>query len=115
MAYIPSRQDFGDSKYTFRDADVVMGLTRPSNFQLESFGDFNRLGEWGQYFILNFIMKNRGPLGGPIPMFMNSIAGVPEELDPSGWSPLHDDLYIKRANELDSITRKYDANNTSKS
>jgi len=109
MAYVPQRRDLGDSSYTYRDADVVLGLIKPSSFQLESYGDFTDLNRWGDYFLLNFIMKNRygpAPAGGGIPQFLNPIAGYIEELPGSGWNSLLQDIYIKKAEELDKIAHK---------
>lgn len=106
MAYVPQRRDLGDSSYTFRDSDVVMGLTKPYNFQLDSFYDFTELDKWGDYFVVNFIMKNRygpAPAGGGVPQFLNPIAGYIEELPMKGWNSILQDVYIKKAEELDKI------------
>jgi hypothetical protein len=78
-----------------------MGLTKPSDFQLNEFDGFTDLQRWGQYFVINFLMKNRyGPRGVAMPMFLNPIAGIPEELNGKGWSSTLQDLYIKKAEEL---------------
>lgn len=109
MAYVPSRLDFGDSRYSFRDADVVMGLTRPSDFQLNKFGEYTELEQWGQYFIVNFLMKNRyGGLSKGIPYFTDPIAGIPEEL-PSAkdWNILLQQMYIEKAQKLDEWQSYY--------
>lgn len=111
-AYIPSRQDFGDSRYTFRDADVVLGLTRPVDYQLTKVGkfDFSKPSGWGEYFLQLHIMKNRyGPTGGYVPLFMNYTAGRPEEL-PSDtlWDAntlLQADI-VKRAAEQRALRNK---------
>lgn len=102
MAYMPSRQDFGDSKYTFRDADVVLGLVRPVDFGLVDLNPFSKLDEWGNYFLLMTIMKNRyGGSNRTIPLFMNYVSGIPEELPSNKWNELVQDLYIERAKTLD--------------
>lgn len=109
MAYMPSRLDFGDSRYTYRDADVVMALTRPADFQLNSFGPFTELEKWGNYFVVNSLLKNRyGPIAPGIPYFTDPIAGIPEEL-PAGkeWNLLLQQAYIDRANRLDEICQLY--------
>lgn len=109
MAYVPQRRDLGDSSYTFRDADVVMGLSKPYNFQLESFGPFTEFDKWGDYFVLNFIMKNRygpAPAGGGVPQFLNPIAGYVEELDGKNWNSLLQDVYINKADELSRIAQQ---------
>lgn len=108
QAYNPTRQDLGDSRYTYRDADVVLGLTRPVDYLLGEVGDYKKLSEWGKYFVQLHIMKNRygAGTGGFVPLFQNYVSGVPEEL-PSGalWSantPLQDH-YIRKARELDAL------------
>lgn len=109
LAYVPQRRDLADSSYTYRDSDVVMGLTKPYNFQLDSFYEFTNLDQWGDYFVVNFVMKNRygpAPAGGGIPQFLNPIAGYIEELPAKNWNPLIQDLYIKKARELDILARK---------
>ena len=87
-------------------ADVVLGLTKPLNYQLDSFSSFTELDKWGDYFVLNFIMKNRygGGVGRGIPMFFNYVAGIPEELDSSKWNTMLQELYIKKAEELNKLT-----------
>jgi len=105
MAYVPARVDFGDSRYTYRDADIVLGLTKPVDFQLNEFGAFKNLEKWGNYFIVNFLLKNRyGPIGGGVPYFIDPIAGIPEEL-PAGkhWNDLLQDMYIEKAEKLDEV------------
>jgi hypothetical protein len=113
MAYVPTRSDFGDSKYTFRDADVVMGLTRPVDFQLDAFGAYTELPRWGDYFILNFVMKNRYGMGNTaVPMFMNPIAGIPEELPSKDeWSLSLQQDYIKKAEMLNQVCQLRSPNN----
>lgn len=105
-AYVPSRQDLGDSRYTYRDADRVLGLIRPLDYQLNEYNEYKKLSDWGQYFIALYIMKNRygGGQGKYVPLFMNPIAGIPEEL-PSGnaWNSISQDLYIKKAETLDRL------------
>lgn len=109
MAYMPSRLDFGDSRYTYRDADVVMALTRPYDFQLDRFGDFTELEKWGTYFVVNALLKNRwGPIAPGIPYFTDPIAGIPEELPAAkDWNLLLQQQYIDRAHKLDELCQLY--------
>jgi len=86
----PRQMDFGDSTYTYRDADVVVGLVRPIDFELEEFDSIpcgtphqNGL---GTCLLIAVIMKNRdGPVGAYYPLFLNGAAGVlydiPQQLD----------------------------------
>jgi hypothetical protein len=76
----PQRIDFGDSKYTYRDADVVMGLVAPMMFDHETYKKYD-IGQLMQYFLACHLMKNRyGPAGWMIPLFINPIAGTFKEL-----------------------------------
>jgi len=61
----PQRLDFGDSKYTYRDADVVVGMIKPLQFDKDMFMGYNLLAPvgsgtvWGDFFVSAFLMKNR--------------------------------------------------------
>lgn len=107
-AYKPTRQDLGDSRYTYRDADVVLGLTRPVDYQLTEADVYKKLSEWGRYFVQLHIMKNRygGFAGSYVPLFQNFVSGIPEEL-PQGslWTAntLLQDQYIQKARALDAL------------
>mgnify|MGYP003575072694 CR=1 FL=1 len=108
MAYVPTRQDLGDSRYTYRDADVVLGLTKPVDYQLTKLREYTELSKWGKYFLQLHIMKNRygGGTGDFVPLFNNPIAGVPEELpsQATGWNALLQDQYIAKAAELTKLS-----------
>lgn len=72
----PQRLDFGDSKATFRDACVVIGLTCPASFDYDSFKGYQLIGDesFGRSFLAGYIMKNRyGPSGRLLPLFLNGI------------------------------------------
>lgn len=105
VAYAPVRLDFGDSKYPYRDADVVIGLTRPSKLQLDSYASFTELKRWGHHFTLAYIMKNRfGYEGTAVPLFIDQIAGIPEELSSTNWNPLvQQQQYIAKAEMLKNL------------
>lgn len=87
----PQQLDFGDSTYTYRDADYVMGFVKPAKFDLDSFDGFScelpSLGGLGDCLIVAYLLKNRyGNVDFHFPMFMNGIAGffydLPDELEP---------------------------------
>lgn len=72
----PQRLDFGDSTYTYRDADVVIGLVNPVMHDIRKFYDWD-LSELGLYFIALYLMKNRyGPASRMFPLFLNPISGM---------------------------------------
>ncbi len=77
----PQRLDFGDSRYTWRDAEVVIGLVKPMQFELPMYEDFNceptELGGFGEYFVVGFVMKNRyGAADKKFPLFVNPVSGI---------------------------------------
>jgi hypothetical protein len=84
-ALCPGRNDFGDSKYTYRDADVVLGGLMPSMFDIADFYGYSILPGagnsrdyyFGNYFVMWFLMKNRyGRSGLPFALFMNGMSGT---------------------------------------
>lgn len=77
---IPQRVDFGDSKYTYRDADIVIGLVRPADFDVVEYHGYD-LDKLGRFFIALYLMKNRyGDAGLMCPLFMDYIPGIPLDL-----------------------------------
>jgi len=91
-ALAPQRNDFGDSKYTYRDADIVFGLLKPSQFDIAEFygysilpgKDNNASYYFGDNFLAVFLMKNRyGASGILFPLFMDGMSGVFKDLSPS--------------------------------
>lgn len=62
----PQRSDFGDSTYTFRDADIVWGLFKPTTYDLEYFQGYKILPSTpqdknylGDTAIFSHLLKNR--------------------------------------------------------
>lgn len=95
-ALAPQRVDFGDSRYTFQDADVVLGLMNPYKYDMTDFQGYDVEALQG-YAIWTFLMKNRhdGPADKAIPMFMDPVAGMfyelPEPLSDVGIQAGFDD------------------------
>lgn len=103
----PQRIDFGDSKYTFRDADVVFGLLSPIKFDMESYRkyDITRL---FNYFLALHIMKNRyGTDCRMIPLFMNPIAGIFEELPQDPLNEMAMQPYYDKVEQLEKVTQSF--------
>lgn len=101
QVFTPQRIDFGDSKYTYRDADVVMGLLSPIMFDQETYKkyDIDRL---LNYFLACHLMKNRsGPAGRMIPLFVNPIAGIFEELPKDPLNELAMEPYYDKVQKLE--------------
>lgn len=71
---IPMRNDFGDSKYTYRDADVVWGFICPKKFGFDEFKGYD-VSKLRSSYIHGFLMKNRdGPDGVSYPFFLDPVA-----------------------------------------
>lgn len=76
MSIAPTRLDFGDSKATFRDADVIMGAVAPGRDLPEYKGWELTPDKLGLCLILVFIMKARdGAMLKVIPLFMDGASG----------------------------------------
>jgi replicative DNA helicase len=106
-AVIPNRLDFGDSKYTYRDADVVMGLVKPAAFQLKEYFD-HKLEDFGNYFLALHILKNRdGPPDKFLPLFMNPIAGMFWDIPRAPLHPADYKIFEDEATRLDPISEQY--------
>lgn len=96
-AIAPQKSDFGDSKYTFRDADVVLGLLKPVQFDLTEYmgWDITRMGD---YAIWMFLMKNRyGPTNKCFGLIPDPVVGMFHELP---QNLMLEDDYYQRAAEL---------------
>lgn len=76
-AFAPQRLDFGDSKYTFQDADVVFGMLNPHSYDLRDFRGYN-IDQLEGYAIWAFLMKNRhdGPAAREVPLLMDPVTGM---------------------------------------
>jgi hypothetical protein len=107
---MPTRLDFGDSKATYRDADVVIGLVKPIVFDLDEFMGINTSrishGGMGDYCLVAGLMKNRyGASNKIFPLFLNPIAGVAQDL-PTNLDADYDPWLVK-AKELNDIVQHY--------
>lgn len=91
----PNRLDFGDSKYTFRDADWVFGLVSPRQFALKTFMGYNV--ELMQSFLtVAYLMKNRyGPDLKVLPLFVNPLARSIRDMPPAVHEPAMDAIYLE--------------------
>ena len=105
----PQRLDFGDSKTTYRDADVVIGFIKPQNdlqkFHKYDLGVEEGLGNW---FTAAFLMKNRyGPASRMSPLFVDGISGFVYDLPLEPTNPLRMEEWYDKAKQLESICRLY--------
>lgn len=60
MSILPTSRDFGDSKYTTRDANIVMGLTNPYYFGLSTFKGYDIVELDNNYRCLTIIVNRNG-------------------------------------------------------
>jgi len=82
-AIAPQRVDFGDSRYTYQDADIVLGLLNPHKYDLMSYHNVNTTKKGvASYGIWAFLMKNRheGRADYASALFMDPVAGTFKEL-----------------------------------
>lgn len=80
-AFAPQRSDFGDSRFSFRDADIAIGMIKPALFDLKSYYGYPIFAGGDQTmglednFVATFLMKNRyGKANKMMPLFMNGIS-----------------------------------------
>lgn len=114
-ALAPQRVDFGDSRYTYQDADVVFGMLNPRSYDIPEFMgyDVDRMRGYGIWL---FLMKNRhdGPANRVSPLFMDPVAGTFEDLPErnadvvamTGFDPL-DEIY-ERATMFNESIKLYE-------
>jgi len=105
----PQRIDFGDSKATYRDADVVYGVVKPQSDLSKFLGyDLSRLEGLGESFVANYIMKNRyGPAARTIPLFMDGSTGYMYDLPLTPGNPLAMQPWYDKAQEIEKLCQVY--------
>jgi len=110
-AITPTRLDFGDSKSTFRDACVVLGIVKPqSQISTGLFYDYNVSKEdgLGDYFTALYLMKNRyGPSNRMMPLFLDFIAGVAYDLPKDPNNHFLMEPWFEQAKQLEQICLQY--------
>jgi len=82
---VPTAATLGDSKYTSRDANIVLGLFDPSKFGLKEYmgyiiQDENGYGLRGNARFMNVIANRDGEMGGVCPLFFDGAVCNFEEL-----------------------------------
>lgn len=104
---MPTRLDFGDSKSTFRDADVVLGLIQPGRDLNECMNwNTNNIDGLGLYMVLACIVKNRyGSPGRVSPLFLDGVTGCAYDLPPH--NPIVEEEWYEKAKEIDNLCQVY--------
>jgi len=102
-AIAPHQLDFGDSRYTYRDADVVMGAVSPAKYdQLKDYKGYE-LAKVRKFLLLVFIMKNRyGADNKIIPYIFDPISRTVENMP----SPKHLIALEEAYEEIEKINEK---------
>lgn len=101
---LPTASTLGDSKYTARDADLVLGLFDPSKFGLPAWlgykiQDENGIGLRNYGRFLYVIANRNGEMGGICPLFFDGAVCNFEEL-PRPDDTYEIDKYYKKAKDL---------------
>lgn len=101
-AIAPHQLDFGDSRYPFRDAEVVMGLVAPHKYELKEFKGYD-MKYFKSFLLVNYIMKNRyGPAGRIFPYMMNPLSRIVTDVPNRAHTPALDALY----SEIDKLDNR---------
>jgi len=106
QAVIPQRIDFGDSKATYRDADVVIGYVKPASFDYAEFMGYKVTGDdgLGRYLIMQCLMKNRyGPDGRVFPLFLDGLTGHVYDLPLTPNNPFLMKEWVDKANKIEQL------------
>jgi hypothetical protein len=105
----PSRLDFGDSKATFRDADVVMGAVKPIQHLSEFMGyKLSKLDGLGDCFIALYLMKNRyGASSKILPVFLDGVTGYVYDLPPEPSNDFVMQSWYQKTAEIDKLCQTF--------
>lgn len=104
----PSRLDFGDSKATYRNADIVLGAVKPQN-DMKMFHGYNLDPDegLGDYFVAWYLMKHRyGAANRMIPLFVDPIVGIPFDL-PLDNNDFSMQEWYQKAQQIDKICQTF--------
>lgn len=102
----PTRQDLGDSKATFRDADTVFGMIAPGKDLPDWEGYDLSPSAFGTLLVIIFIMKNRGPADKIAPVLVDPITGYVYDA-PYPFNPMAGDPLLDIANEINATWKAY--------
>lgn len=105
----PSRLDFGDSKATYRDADVVHAYIRPSQHVGEFYGyNVSKDLGLGDCMVVNYLLKNRyGPANRMIPLFLDGCTGFVYDLPDNPTNLVAMQPWYDKAQEIEKLCRVF--------
>lgn len=112
MSIVPQRLDFGDSKATFRDADVVFGLIDPLSYDFKEFLSYvlrsdtgEDLGRCARFL---YLMKNRyGPSGRVFPLFLDGVSGTVYDLPLEPKNIIAMQPWYNKAAEIEQLCQTF--------
>lgn len=100
----PQRIDFGDSRYTYRDANVVFGAIKPAIYDVDNYYGYS-VKELKEYFVMLHLMKNRdGADHKALPLFIDPIAGFVKALPVPPMEIAMED-FLKEVTRLDKAVQ----------
>jgi len=105
----PNRLDFGDSKATFRDADIVLGYTKPNQY-LNEFMKYNLspIDGLGDCMVAQYLLKNRyGPSNRVCPLFLDGVSGIAYDLPPEPLNMLLMQEWYDKAKQIEKVCLEY--------
>lgn len=118
-ALAPQRVDFGDSRYTFQDADVVFGTLNPYKYDIiEDYHGYSDIEKFKGLAVWLFLLKNRheGPADKSLPYLMDPVALTAEEIpDPQDTyvqveaGMIEDPLipFFEKAEQISNLNKLY--------
>lgn len=108
----PQRIDFGDSKATFRDADIVFGLVGPQK-DIEDFKGYkvDKVIGLGDCFRALYLMKHRyGSANRMVPLFMDGITGMLYDLPLNPYDETLMDPWYAKAQQIEQLCQSFSLN-----
>jgi hypothetical protein len=108
----PQRLDFGDSKATFRDADLVFGLVNPASYDFDKFHGYTLMSDdgenLGECFRGLYLMKNRyGISSRLIPLFLDGLSGTVYDLPIEGSNVIAMTPWYNKATEIEALCQEF--------
>lgn len=108
----PQRIDFGDSKATYRDADVVIGYVKPTDAKEFKINDalkysLSKFDGLGDCFVMAYLMKNRyGPSTRQFPLFLDGVSGCVYDL-PTESNLFATEQWYNKAKQIEKVCLDY--------
>lgn len=103
----PQRIDFGDSRYTYRDADIVLGLIKPAIYDVDLYNGYD-IKKLKGYMVAAHLMKGRdGTDHRVLPLFVNPIAGFVKCLPTTPDIEIAMDPFVEEVKALEKLVQLF--------